>query len=157
MDPQTLQTLEGLKAIGIEVQGYGWGWAGAVAALVGAIRLWRAPSSQGLLAGTIVKRWPQFRWLLWDELPTWATFAVPFVGSLGAGAITVAAGGMSWAAALVGAVGVGITSIVTHHGTKAIGSALTPAMEGVHPSISRSVSLVFPLDPSRIPKEEPTP
>src|SRR5690348_6370675 len=99
MDPQTQQLLEGLQALGLEVKGYGWGWAGAVAALVGVIRLWRGPGAQSFIAAQIVNRWPQARYLLWDELPTWATFAVPFVGALGAGAITAAAGGMSWAAA----------------------------------------------------------
>ena len=152
MDPQLQDLLAGLQSIGVEVKDYGMGWAGAVAGLVGLIRVWRSDAAQSKLAGHVVKRWPQLRWLLWSELPVWATFAVPFVGAFGGGALAVAAGAMSWPAALVGAVGVGLSSIVTHHGTKALGSAMTPLTGTLPPSISRPVSLVLPIDPSRIPE-----
>lgn len=152
MDPQLVELLAGLQGLGLELKGVGWGWAGAVGALVGVIRIWRSTAAQAQIAEILVKRWPQLRWLLWDEMPVWARFVVPFVGAMGAGAITAAAGGMSWAAAVVGAVGVGVSSILTHHGTKAAGAALTPVTDKLHPSISRPVSLVFPIDPSRIPE-----
>ena len=155
MDPQLQELLTSLAALVAEVKGVGWGWAGAVGALVGLIRIWRTPFAQGWLAAVIVKRWPRLRFLLWSELPPLAQFLLPFVGALLGGLGAVAAGALTWQAAFVGAVGVGLASIATHHGTKAVGSALTPVVEAMHPSVSRPMSLVFPIDPSRIPSDEP--
>ena len=152
MDPQLQELLASLQSLGIELKGVGWGWAGAVGALVGLIRIWRSDSGQAQIATRLVKRWPQLRWMLWDELPPAARFAVPFVGAMGAGAIAALAGTMTWPVAIVGAIGVGVSSILTHHTTKAVGALASPLIGMAPPSISRPVSLVLPLDVSRIPK-----
>ena len=152
MDPQTQELLTALQALGLEIKGVGWGWAGAIGALVGVIRVWRSDAGQATIAEKLVERWPQLRWLLWDELPPAARFAVPFVGALGAGAVAALAGTMSWPVAIVGAIGVGVSSILAHHTTKAVGALASPLIGMAPPSISRPVSLVFPINASRIPK-----
>lgn len=143
MDPQLQQLVDALLSLGGEVKGMGWTVAGVAAGLVGAIRLWQKPLAQNL-AQDLAARFPAARFLVWDELPLWAKFLVPFVGALVAGAAGALTGAVSWPAAIVGALVAGVTAILGHHGTKAAGTAIAPLTSRLSPTARAALSIVVP-------------
>jgi hypothetical protein len=139
MDPQLV---EAFLAAAKEAYAAG-GWLGLAAiVLVAGVNMYQADWLQRLLPARL-------QWLTW---PTWGRILFVFLGSGIGAAVTAFAGGMAPAAAIMSALGVGITAVLGHKYVLApLGKTDTvSAAAAALPRLARMTAILLPLDPVKV-------